>query len=316
MFRDEIPARRLTAWLFAAVLPCAIQVTAGTSWLTVLLSASACLLCVWLRWCWGRTPDSKVYWLAMLGLLSLVLASAIQAASECWQGGGNGAVALILLALALWSSQKGASAACRAGAVLMWFFIILYTLLFWESAAMVELEWLTPSLSGISELGSIILLTPAAAAIYLGRRQGGFQSRLAWIGIACVIAAIVTTGVLSPAVANVQENAFYEMTRSLVSQGKARRYEAILSAGVAMGWYSLMSLYLSVCADAAKHLNPAWGRKGAMLAITIALGVIWLGFEMPEGILLLIAGVLWVFTPVLSAINDIRKNVEKNEKSA
>ena len=299
MYDREIPHRQLTAWLAAAIIPTAIQLTAGSSWLSVLLVCVLCLLCVWLRWRFGAEPKGKLLAAAQWVLVVLILSRACQSAVQSWPGGAHPAVAMILLALAVWSVWKGTSATARVGCVLFWFVLILYLMLLGAGVKDIRIKWLQPVKGDVDGFGCVLLLTPAAAAIHLKKKQN-LKPRLLLIGVFCTVAACVTAGVLSPWTAAGKENAFYEMTRSLNLLGQARRFEAVLSAGMTAGWFSLISLYLTVCARLAEKTKTGWGRWGATAAAAAAAGILLCDLHIPGILLLVLTAVFWVLLPLLT----------------
>lgn len=308
MNSEKIPSSQLTAWLFAAVVPAAIQLTAGASWLSVLLVALICLLCVSVRWRWGITPTSKGYAVALWILMTLLLGAMSGEVIKCWPTGGHAAVPIILLALALWASCKGASAAARVGCVFFWFFLFMYLVLIGGGLKDVRVQWLNPIRSDVGALGCVLLLTPAVATTYLKKGEK-IKPGLILVSIVCVAAAVITAGVLSPQVAITKENAFYEMTRSLTLLGKARRFEAVLSAGTTIGWFVLMCLYLTICGKMAEMIREGWKRKGVTVAALIAAVCVLCELHIPHIILLVSAAVFWVLVPLWTqAVDRIKKS--------
>lgn len=309
MYSEGVSARRLSAWTFAAVVPAAIQLTARASWLSVLVAALFSLLCIMLVWRWGITPASKGYQIVMWILVVLLLSKLSGETIRCWPEGGHKAVAVILLGLALWSAWKGPGAASRAGCVIFWLMLLVYPVLFGAGIKAVEVKWLSPGRADISALGCILLLTPAAAAVLLDHREKTVKPKLILTGVFCVLAACITAGVLSPGVASDKENAFYEMTRSLSLFGKARRFEAVLSAAATTGWFLLMSLYLTLCGKMAHGIHSGWERKTMLIAAGIAAISVAFDIAIPEVILLLLALILWVAVPIYAkGVSLIKKS--------
>lgn len=312
MYDREIPHRQLTAWLAAALIPTAIQLTAGSSWVKVLLVGVIALMLVWLRWALGAEPRGKLLVIGQFLLLTVVLGTACQASVQSWPKGGHPVTAIILLVLALWSVRKGISAAARVGCVLFWFVLGLYLVLLGAGVKDMELRWLIPTefaarkeglrtVTGadVNGFGCVLLLTPAAAAIHLNRREN-IKPRLLMIGVFTTVAAVVTAGVLSPQVSAERENAFYEMTRSLNLLGQARRFEAVLSAGMTAAWFTLLSLYLSLCFRLAENIHPGWGNRGSLAAATGAAVILLCELHIPGLLLLLFTAVFWVLIPLLT----------------
>lgn len=308
MYSDGISRKRLDAWTFAAVVPTAIQLLSGASWLAVLLAVLLSLLCVLLRVRWGTMPASRWYGMVLWGISSLLLGVLMQESIKCWPRSGHDAVALILIILALWSALKGVEAASRVGCVLFCLFAVTYLILSAAGVKDMQIKWLKPIRTDVSGLGCVVLLTPALAAFHSDKKHP-MTVKLPLIGLFCALAAIVTVGVLSPEIAANKEYAFYEMTRSLTLFGQARRFEAILSAVGTTGWFVLATLYLTICGRMAEGLNPKWGRKGIILAAAVAVVCVIFELDIPEIILLAFAAILWVLIPILTCgMGQIKKS--------
>lgn len=272
---------------------------AGSSWLSVLLACTVCLLCVWLRWNFGTEPKGKIIAVSQWLLLVLILGTVSRASIQSWPKGGHSVVAVVLLVLALWSAWKGPSACARVGCVLFWFVLLLYLVLLGAGVKDIQISWLKPIKGDVSSFGCILLLTPAASAIHLNKRES-LKPKLLLIGVFSITACLVTAGVLSPKVAAGKENAFYEMTRSLNLLGQARRFEAVLCAGATAGWFALMSLHLSLCAKIAEKLRTGWAKWGMIAASVSAAVILLCDLHIPGNFLLIMTAVFWVLIPLLT----------------
>ena len=315
MFREKIPARQLSAWLFAAITPPLIQLLGGTPWPLVVALTAISVIIVCIRWRWGGEITNRWLGLAHYAFLIILLGTLSAESAKGWPIGDNfPAVPLILLVLAAWSAQKGVSAAARVGCVLFWFILLMYLALFGAGVKNVQFHWIKPTSGRINWLSAIVLLTPAAAAVFL-RNEDAFKPRLLLTGVFAICAALITAGTLSPQVANRMENAFYEMTRSLSIMGVARRFEAVVSAGVTVGWFLLLSLFLSVCGKLAEELNPEWGRIGVWVSAGLSASWLLCGLHITGWILTVFAAVFWVLLPLLiQGLGAIKKS-KKSENT-
>lgn len=309
MFREKIPAKQASAWLFAAVTPPLIQLTAGMPWLYIAVTVVICIPGVYASRRWGKAPNSRLvsilHWLFLA-----VLAGALAAETAAsWPVGDNApAVPLILLALAAWSALKGPTAAARVGCVLFWVILIVYLIVFGAGVAEIDPHWLCSPKGKMNWFGGILLLTPAAAGI-LVKKEKHFQPRLILPSVFALTAAVICTGVLSPKLAGVLDNPFYEMTRSLNLLGVARRFEAIISAAMTAGWFSLLSLYLSMCGTLADRLHNGWGRISVVFTAGTAAAVVLYDLHIAPQILAICAAVFWVVTPLVTqGIGKIKKS--------
>jgi hypothetical protein len=316
LYDHKLPHRQLTAWLAAALIPTTIQLTAGSSWLSVLLVAALCQLCVWFRWRFGTEPQGKRITLLHLGLLTLILGTAAQAAIQSWPTGAHPTVSAVLLLLAAWSAWKGTSAAARVGCVLFWFVLLLYLMLLGAGLKDISVQWLLPTKGDVNSFGIVLLLTPAGAAIHLYNKRESAKPRLLLIGLSCTLAAVVTAGVLSAQVAAGKQNAFYEMTRSLNLLGQARRFEAVLSAGMTVGWFLVFNLYLTTCAVLSERIKQGRGKWGILGATASALAILLCDLHISGILLLILCAIFWVVQPVLTQWVEGIKKSKKSENSA
>lgn len=315
MYDHKINHRQLTAWLLGAIIPTAIQRMAGVSWLSVLLISLLCTLCVWLRWTFGAEPRGKWISLLGLGLMALLLGTAAESSVSSWPSGGHPLASGALLLLAAWSAWKGTNASARVGCVLFWFILLLYLVLLGTGLKEVNMEWIVPQKGVLDPMGCILLLTPAAATIHL-EKKNSFSPRLLLGGILCTTSAFITAGVVSPKIASEASNAFYEMVRTLSLLGQAQRFEAVLSAGMTVGWFLVFSLYLSICASLFEKLKKGKGKWGILVATAVAAVTLLYQMHIPASLLLVLSAIFWVLIPILTQWIDIIKKVEKSENSA
>lgn len=315
MFREKIPSAQLSAWLFAGMTPVLIQLLGGSSWTWLIVAGTAGVviaLCVW-RLGWEPTQ-----WQASLLLLYniIVIGSLLHQCDESWPVGNSyPAVPLIVLALAAWSAQKGPSAAARVGAVLFWVVLIMYLVAFGAGVKDVQLRWLKPRWDVPDAMGLLIFLLPSAAACLLRpNTKGGV--RLMLPAVFTVAAAIITVGVLSAPVAMRLGNSFYEMSRSISIAGVARRFEALISAGMTVGWFALLSLLLSICGLCVQRLFAGWGRTGVWVGALLSGGWMLCGLHIPGWILRFGGALFWGAMPVLTqGLGRIKKS-KKSENNA
>lgn len=308
MFRERIPLRQLSAWLFAGTAPVLIQILSGSSWLWIGIAGAISLLLTVCVWRSGWEP-AKWQCPVLYLYLSVLLGQMLTYTAQSWPVGDNDpAVPLILLLLGAWSAQKGPSAAARVGAVLFWAVLILYLAVLGAGVKDIQWNWLMPRWNMPDEMGIAVFLLPAASVCLLGsNRKTGI--RLALPAVFVFVAALITAGVLSPAVAERTPNAFYEMSRSINLLGVARRFEALISAGMTVGWFALISLVLTCCGVLAQKILQGQGRSGLWLSALTAAGMKLCGLHIQGWILLLFGAAFWVGIPVLT------QGLEKRKKS-
>lgn len=308
MFREKIPPRQLSAWLFTGTVPVLIQLLCGGGWVWLAMAGGISSLLTWIVWRSGWEPAK---WQCPILIIYIVvfLGQLMFRTAQSWPvGDSDPAVPLILLFLAAGSAHKGPSAAARVGAVLFWAVLILYLLLFAAGIKDVKLSWLAPRWDAPDQLGLAVFLIPCAAVCLLNSGgKAGVRTMLP--GLFVLVASLVTAGVLSPMIAANTPNAFYEMSRSINLLGVARRVEALTCAAMTVGWFALLSLLLTVCGSLTQKIFPGWGRAGVWLAAALSAGIKLCGLHISATILLVTGAVFWVAFPILTqGLGKIKKS--------
>lgn len=230
-------------------------------------------------------------------------------AAQIWPGGDQyPAVPLLILALAAWSAQKGPTASARVGCVLFWFVLIMYLAVLGIGISSVKWKWIAPQSGPVRPLAALLLLIPAGAAA-VKKERSGWKPRLLLPGLLLLSASMITFGVLSAKLAAGSENAFFDLSRSLEIAGTARRFEAVISAGMTVGWFSLLSLCLVLCAQSAGRIHERAARPAVYLAAAMSAGYMLLKTPISETFLLILGAVFWVVLPLLT------QGIEKLKKS-
>lgn len=298
MFREKIPYPQLTAWLFAGMTPVLIQLFSGSPWTWVAIAGIIGVVLTMLVWRSGWQPSK---WQCPLIFIYIVVfvGQLLSSAAQSWPKGDATAVPLILLLVAAWSAQKGPSAAARTGAVLFWAVLILYLAVFAAGLGDITCSWLLPRWELPDGYGLAVLLVPSFAVCLLGTGRKSV-ARLSLPVLFPVVGALITAGALSPEVASSLGNPFYEMTRSISLLGVARRFEALISAAMTVGWFALMSMLLTVCGVLTQKIFPGRGRSGVWLAAAAAAGVLLCGLHIPAIFMTLVGAVFWVVVPLIT----------------
>lgn len=294
---NKIPARQLSAWLFAAITPPLIQLACGASWAWLgFLGCSCLILGRAVRHCGAEVPRLLCW--PGFALLVLVAGELARAGGEGWpMAGSHPAVSLSLLALAAWSASKGGDAAARVGGVLFWFTIIMYAFVGVAGVSKIEPAWLAPTGRVPDGLCVVLLLLPAGAMCLPVERNGAFGKVV--LALAVTLGAVILTqGILSPEVAGDVAQPFYEMGRSLEFLGVAQRFEALICTAAVTGWFCALALVLSIAGELVRRVIPggrSWGIwGGAVLSAIWSFGEV----RINGWILSVLAGILWVLTPI------------------
>ena len=307
MYREKISPARLGAWMFAATVPVALQLLAGASWVWVGLAGLAGLVLIWLL---GRSAREPGKWEKVLLTVYVIVLTGelLRPIADSWPvGNSDPAVPLILLALAAVSAGKGLSAAARVGAVLFWVVLGLYAMVLLSGVKSVQLSWLSPRWNAPDLLGLTVYLLPVAA---LQLKEGEKPIKRRWLTVAFIlVGSLVTAGVLSPQMAQKMPNAFYEMSRSLELMGVAKRFEALICAGVTIGWFSLLSFLLTLAGSYLQGIFPGLGKAVPWIAAGAAGAWRLCGLHIPAWFLLMCGSVFWVVVPLLAqGLGKIKKS--------
>lgn len=308
MFHERIPARQLSAWLFAGMTPVLIHLLSGGSWMCTAVGGIAGAALMWCVWR-SRWRPTKWQCPILIFYIVILLGQLLHRTSESWPVGDNDpAVALIILFLGAWSASKGVSAAARTGTVLFWVVLVLYLIVFGTGTMEIRLEYLMPRWEITDALGFAVFGLPVASVCLLAQgEKAGTRSVLP--ALFATVASIITAGVLSPGIAAATPNAFYETCRSLNLLGVARRFEPLISAGMTVGWFVLISLFLSCCGALTHKLFPGRGRYGVWIAAVFAAVIKLCGLHIWPWLPVFLGALFWVGFPLLA------QGLEREKKS-
>lgn len=287
---DTLTAKQLRLWIFAGVVPVGIQL-GGDGWLWVAAMIPACGLLEWICWRWDG-GGGKWSAAAQYGVTVCVLSRLLSKAAGSWPGSEHVALPLILLALAVRSAGKGLKSSGAVGCVLYWFVAIGYGALLLSGAKDGLLQWKMPE--GIHPLPDVtlVLLVPVMASI-LRRPQDGWSGKLILTSLVVLAGVALAWSVLGG------RGGFYEMCRCLEVLGVAKRFEAVVSTLMTVGWFSMLSLCLSVCGKNAEKIRSGTRKRGvygaAMLSAVLMvckvhINPMWVALAVP---------IFWVLGPVL-----------------
>lgn len=302
---DQIPHRRLYAWLLAAV-SAPLAHYCGNGWVAVGLAAGAMLPLTMMFSGGWRSMGKWVSGLQFLFLI-VVMGYLVRAAGDYWPSGETGwAVPVTLLALAAVSA--GGDKASRAGSAVAWLMILLAIPLLTAGAAQVRMDRLRPYRADWPSGLLVALLIPALGNVWNTEGTGSFSSRLG-VALLAVVPAALAQGILSGTVARSQQTPFYEMARTMYLWGG--RWEPLAAMAVTLGWYALCSfLTATACGfGTAAGIPEKWC---PWLVFSAAAAFVWFRVQLNGVFVLVAALVLWVLTPMLHEIILPKKD----EKSA
>lgn len=318
MKNREVSAKTLTAWIACAMLgPLALE--AGRSaWPAVLLTGVLCsVLCgVIHTFSDGRPWENRIY-CGILGLWHIYAAAMVAARSPiCWPGKGAGiAVPLVLLLLAAASAWNGAEKASRVSAVLFPLCALAFALVLACGIGNIRWERVRFSTAAPSGMLLFVFLLPIGATA-LPRQPGAAIWRcMAGLSVFALLLSVVSSGILSQPVALTQENAFYEVAKSINLFGAIQRFESITAVAVTLSIYAMLSMLLSTLTSLARQISPGSERPVLAGATVLSGSVVIGGFYLDARVLAILALAIWGILPLLAGLMPGRKKEEKDEKS-
>lgn len=311
MFRKEVSADQLLAWIFVAMTAPITQLLAGYNWIYLLIVGAVCTVMVW--WALHLTENCVMpKW--FLGAQVLWLAAAIAVFSEftgkSWpMGRENPVIPVVLLILACWSASRGAEMAARVTGVLFFLMVIGYGLILSFGLSQTHWDTLLPDGEGIGWYGVIVLLIPGAALCIPRESLGKKGTWLFALPLFAGIVSMIVGSVLPFAISSKAANPFYEMCRSIKVMGIAGRLEALVCAMVTVGWFSLLSLLFSGIGSGCERIVP--GKSQAVMWIVLGAEIIFVFLNVPikAWIAAVLSALLWIMLPIAT------KGIERIKKS-
>lgn len=308
MFQENLDARSLLAWAAAGLAAPIAGFFGSLPWYLPLLSALAAGLIWCLAWSRGQASLGKLTAIGQYVFLTVAAAAAAWASKGAWRG-GDLAIPIGLLLLSAWAGSHGADG-CRYGPVVFLLSCFLYGVVLIFALPDAEPGYMLPAFSwGQGEAFGILLLPGVLAYLPVGEEKRPVPWALG-LGLFGGAVAFVTGACLSPQVAGSTENAFFRMVQGVRILGVAERFEAVISAGMTMGWFCLLSLLLSLAGRMTETVFPGKGRLGVWLSAALAgVGMLWTE-KIPAFVMAALACFFWGLLPLLAP----RKNFEKSKK--
>ena len=237
-------------WLLAAFLGPLILSASGCSWITVLMTASACGI---LKAGARRFGPEPARWLQRLRWLwgIQVLAQGLMWISQWWP---DPYAPLILLVMACILAGKDRKQIAAAQGILRWPVLLLIVPML--LAAIREMKWenLEPQWQlGMPQLVTVLMLLPGS-----GMKRAG---ALAVLGAAAV------QGVLSLPVAGSLEDPVRELARSLSLMGSVKRFESLVAVGMTLSLFCFLTRLLT---EGSRTKGEVWTGATAAGALYLA----------------------------------------------
>lgn len=304
MCSHKIPEGRLWASIFSTMTAPLVAAASGTAWpITLLCGIVGTLLSLGIRRITAATEiNGKVFWVIQWLWAVFLLPRILKMCGQSWQTeqGSGELIPLTLLLLAVCASLKGPDRSARIGSVLFWILWILYLVLLAAGMPGIRPGRLKTVMTTVRPGMLLTFLLPAGAQLLprTGRQKVAWALLPILFGVAV---SVCTFGTLSAGIAETTSLGFYEAVRSMRLFGVAERFEAFLSVGLTLGWFSQLSLMLGIAGVAADKVRSGCGNWGIwlaagtcalLLALDIPLETIWLD---------VLGIVIWCLIPAIAA---------------
>jgi len=315
---DGISCRQRNLWILLATCAPVLQVAGSTGWLAVLIAAVPCALL-----CWAvlsipvyELPKSKWFCIVQVIWLTVVLSQLVRWSDDAWPSGRDfPSVPLTLLLLSTFSALNGASKAAQISSIVFWFAAILLGIVGFSGLSELRMEYLLPQWEGPEADMIWVLLIPAAGAVLGGKEKSKTAVPVA-VSLFFVLAALWTVGIVSPKGGMLYQWPFYEAAKSLSLFGVAKRFEAIVSVAVTIGYFCLYSFLLSCVGAYARRIREQWANPVTIGVAVAAGGLMLLDVCIPMTVLAIITLLVWVIMPLAGRFRKPEKKSKKREKNS
>ena len=302
----EMSEKEHTLWLTAALISPITQTASGCSWVA---AAMVALLCLFVNYGMERigTREDPGRWLGAIQWLwmLLVISEFMHWAQYSWPADGTeAAVPLVLLLLAAYTVTKGTMTASRAGSAMRWPLAALFGAVLLSGIKEVELSNLRPQWQMQTASMITAMLVPAMGMRY-GTWKGKGRSFLY-----AVTVSVISTGVLSAQYVSGAKAPFYELGRSVSFLGVGQRFESLVSAGMTLGYYVLLTYLIGI---SAKAWEPGGKRARSIWISTVFAGAVFIsGMRMNSRLLAVGNLAVWVIFPLVkNIVKKVKKPLDK-----
>ena len=325
--------RQQLCWAFCAASVPAVMICAGLGW-TRVLAGSAAAACVYAALLLpgkqaGRYAENLIrlfgpvgktlLWLTALWTV-LAAGRALSVAQRAFPEDQTHLLcAISLTALSAFAAWKGR----RTGARCMGLFAMglgaLYFLLTLAALGSVRQSWCAPwGGRGDTLTAFCAMLTPSAALLLPPEKEDGRfpLGALALLTFCPAGAALLTSGCLSPQVAQSEQIAFYTLAKSLSILSVVQRAEPIVSAALYLGLFSLVTFLTQAGASAAAQAVGEKEKRGFCLAANaLAFALSFAVGRLPEAFWAGGTSIFWGLLPLVTQfVGGAKKYCKKTKK--
>ena len=336
MQMDKYSPRQLCALLWTALAAPLVTVCSAVGWPWILAAAAVAAAVIWpiyrlasqmpqglgasalFREAWGKLGP----WAALLAWAWFVGAAALAASMAVTafpQDNAFPLIPLVLLILAAVAASEGSAAACRFGATLFLAVAPLLALVLAFGAFGVEWDHLAPAGEPLDAVAPLaVLLLPGAAFYVRDGLTGRGTPWKRWFLLAAALAvavSVVCVGFLGLPLAEASANAFWYMSRSISVLGVMERFEAVISAFLAISFCTLLAFLLTAgqkaLSCAAEKATP---KAAVWVTAAAAGGGLWVVPKVPEWVWIVGNLLFWGVLPTVTLLVVYRKKFRKIAK--
>lgn len=289
----------------AAAVGISAVLTAGYSWLEVLLG-----WCIGAILCWGREIPwkwrrNRIPWIQLL-VGTLLVAGAAQAAEQAFPEDSTFPFISLCMALLLWYGVTGEDAGRSAANVMGLLVLPLMAVVVVFGGISAQWTELKPQSVQISHIGTTALVSLLMVR-GRGRKQWGWFLCAAVLGVGL---SVVTQGALGRALVREEGAPLFRAVQTIQIFGKVQRIEAVLAAATVIGAFSAMLIGGELLRSGMGNNKNKWRY---LLPIAIGIGLESIYRCAGEGGQSVMEAVFWGILAVYALWIVI---LEKNEKSA
>lgn len=302
MSSRSIRSKQNWAWL-AVAMSAPLAHFSGGSWPVLILLGVVCIaLTQLLPDMQGQIRENKLLCGVELVWIILLLSQWMPMSAAYWPGEySEWVVPGILLALGAYSCAKRPA---RVAGVLFWILVLMYVPVLFAGVKDIKLQWLLPEKMELDWWMVTVLLLPA-----LLKWDGVRENDGRWILFFGGFLWMITSGVLSPAIAGTVEVPFRELSRSLTI-GAASRFESLVSVAITFGWCGLSSFLLRTGGSLLETLGIRRPLGSWLIGVAAFVLIVW-EVRISSKLAAMITVLLWLLLPAF----EIKKQTGKMKKA-
>ncbi len=296
-------AIQLSIWVITAMLGPILYFSLG-NWVNTLAASLVLSVTTGCAVQYGKHWSGPVYNIVQLLWLAVILSQFLGYSGACWPTGDRTfpVVPLTLLILAAASALKGYDATANGISIVFWMGLFLIGIVVVAGIWNIETKNLYPKVQNIDAQTMLVFLLPGAVGFINGTK---FRLEISAVIIAvATLIAVWIAGILSPGISLQVNWPFYEAAKTVELFDVAKRFEALVSAGVTLCNYALYSLLL--CAAASIGARFGRRREAVVISTGISASLLLLGMSIKPEILLILCIIFWIILPLFGVLNKNR----------